>query len=78
MSNGNVFTSPSGNFTLSIDDSGIVLSGPSGGVTVNASGVTINGSLIQLNGANAPIARVGDTLSTGGVITGPGNPTVLA
>jgi len=71
------FVQQAGSFKLSVTRNGIVLSGPNGSVTVDARGVAVKGAIISLNGAGAPIARLGDALSTGGVIA-TGNPTVFA
>jgi uncharacterized Zn-binding protein involved in type VI secretion len=70
------FVQQAGSFKLSVTRNGIVLSGPNGSVTIDEGGVAIKGAIISLNGASAPVARVGDALSTGGVIA-TGNPTVL-
>jgi len=42
MSNGDtVFTSPDGQFTLSVTDDGISLTGPGSSITVDTTGVTV-------------------------------------
>lgn len=78
------FTSPNGQFSISVTDSGIKLESPAAsirmdGATLDLNGtlirlngtasVNVNGGLIQLNGAGcAPAARQGDLVSGGATV----------
>jgi hypothetical protein len=59
------FTSPNGQFSVTVADSGITLTGPSGSIKLDAVGLDLNGALITLNGAGscAPAARQGDQVT---------------
>jgi hypothetical protein len=79
------FASPNGLFSIDVKDTGVVLTGPSGSVTINGGGVSVQGSgtvsvqgsTISLNGCNAGIARNGDTIDPTGLIAPPyGGPVI--
>lgn len=71
------FASPDGLFSIDVTDTGIVMTGPSGSVTINSTGVSVQGSVISLNGCNTRVARTGDTVDpTGLSATTPGGPVV--
>ncbi|HZQ65004.1 MAG TPA: hypothetical protein VFA66_07245 [Gaiellaceae bacterium] len=74
---GATLNSPDGRFSIQIDNTGIVLSGPGGTVKLgtdiqingtstvkvgSAGKVQLTGSQITLNGCNGDVARVGDTV----------------
>ena len=47
--------SPNGEFSISVTDSGIVLSGPSGHITIGATSITLEGPVINVTGSVAQI-----------------------
>jgi hypothetical protein len=87
------FTSPNGQYSITVGDDGIELSGPNAGVRIGAteavvSGATarvealgvaeLRGAVVMLNGCHTPVARVGDRVdATAGVVI-TGSATVCA
>jgi hypothetical protein len=72
-------TSPNGQFSIQVTNSGITLRGPATTVKVTGGAIDLNAPLIKLNGCR-PVARVGDT-TTGNQVTqtvSSGSPTVCA
>ena len=81
------FTSPDGQYSVNVADTGVTLIGPSGSIKLTGSGLDLNGTLLTLNGGVTclPAARQGDqvtgtALEFGGPILGgsiaQGSPTV--
>jgi hypothetical protein len=84
--------SPNGLFQLDVINSGIYLKGPAGGieltnnqikiasnvaVSILGTGtVTVNAGQVKLNNGSNPVARLGDTVVNGSIVSG--NQTVLA
>jgi hypothetical protein len=84
--------SPNGLFQLDVINSGIYLKGPAGGIELTNSQikiasniavsilgtgtVTVNAAQVKLNNGSSPVARLGDTVVNGSIVSG--NPTVLA
>ena len=55
-------SSPNGQFTLSVTNSGIVLTGPTGNITVGPSSITVNSStIVDINGVASATLRGGTT-----------------
>jgi hypothetical protein len=85
-------TSPNGEFSIDVTDTGIVLAGPTSKVTIDIAGVAVKGGTvtiagdahvsvrggnISLNGCNAFVARRGDTINTSELSVGPAPGPVL-
>jgi len=52
-------TSPSGIYTVTVTEAGIVLHGPGGEVVLGPAGVSVVGSVVRLNGGSCPVATSG-------------------
>jgi hypothetical protein len=66
-----VLRSSNGLFTLSVTDDGILLEGPGGRVTIDASQIVVQGSSLTLDGSpinltGSPINLTGSPISLGG------------
>jgi hypothetical protein len=65
------FTSPSGQFSVSVTDGGIAVTGPTGSIPLGAGMLALNGALIALNGSGfcLPAARQGDLVTGSPVVS---------
>jgi len=88
------FESSLGIYSLDVTDSGIVMTGPTGAVTINGGGVTVTGTVVTVNSSaqtvvnSGGLVRVGGTgcapaarvgdLVTGGTVPVVGGPVVSA
>jgi hypothetical protein len=60
MNGSNTITSPNGQFTLAVTDTGITLSGPGGSITLSATAISLEAGSIALGSGEQAVLRAGD------------------
>ena len=64
-----IFASPDGSYSITITDDHIILSGPSGSITLDATGVNVDALFVRVHGVTTTVTSDGLTQVTGALVS---------